>query len=229
MISSPEARSRILERLITLPLHSSTIEEAYGCVLRQDVYAQEDIPAFDRSAMDGYALIADDIAPQLRIVGEIQPGAAPDFKIKRGECARIFTGAPLPEGATQVLMQEDARVENGLVTRLQVSRLAHFAIAARMRGEAICCFPRVVVWARGNSRCWQAWALQADCFALDPNRAFRYRQRNCRTFAISSVRADSRLEQCTRCGICASTSQQDCVPGAGCGRHRSVVEPGAKL
>ena len=61
----------------------------------------------------------------------LQPGALPGFKIERGQCARIFTGAPLPEGATQVLMQEDARVEDGFATRLQESRITHI----RHRGE----------------------------------------------------------------------------------------------
>jgi molybdopterin molybdotransferase len=75
--------------------------------------------------MDGYALIAEDDSPRLRIKGVIQPGAVPAFKIEPGECARIFTGAALPEGATQVLMQEDARVEDGFVTRLHKSKIAH--------------------------------------------------------------------------------------------------------
>jgi molybdopterin molybdotransferase len=131
MISLTEARSQIGAHVAALPPVPVLLEEAYGRILCEDALADEDIPAFDRSAMDGYALIADDITPQLRIVGEIQPGAAPDVQIKRGECARIFTGAQLPEGATQILMQEDARVENGFVTRLQVSRIAHI----RSRGE----------------------------------------------------------------------------------------------
>jgi molybdopterin molybdotransferase len=131
MISLTEARALIWERLSPLPPQMAMLADVYGRVLREDVYAPEDIPAFDRSAMDGYALIAEDNSPRLRITGEIQPGAAPVFKIERGECARIFTGAPLPEGATQVLMQEDARVEDGFMTRLQASRIGHI----RYRGE----------------------------------------------------------------------------------------------
>ena len=80
---------------------------AHGRVLREDVAADADMPAFDRSAMDGYAVGADDDSARLRVVGEVQPGAAPEVAIRRGECARIFTGAQIPHGAGRVLMQED--------------------------------------------------------------------------------------------------------------------------
>lgn len=69
--------------------------------------APEDQPAFDRSAMDGYAIIARDSAERFRVVAEVQAGSQAAITIGPGECARIFTGAPIPQGATQVLMQED--------------------------------------------------------------------------------------------------------------------------
>jgi molybdopterin molybdotransferase len=71
------------------------------------------MPPFDRSAMDGYALRADDLSGRFRIIGEALPGARADFTVAAGECARIFTGAEIPPGATQVLKQEDVRVEDG--------------------------------------------------------------------------------------------------------------------
>lgn len=131
MISLAEARALIWERLFMLPPVPAPLDEAYGRILREDVLASENIPAFDRSAVDGYVLVAEDDSPRFRIKGEIQPGVVPGFKIERGECARIFTGAPLPKGATQVLMQEYAHVAGGFVTRLQSSRIAHI----RHRGE----------------------------------------------------------------------------------------------
>jgi molybdopterin molybdotransferase len=81
--------------------------------------------------MDGYAVALDDDSKQFRVVGEIQPGAAPAFKINRGEAARIFTGAQIPEGASQVLMQENVRVEANSITPLQRNRTTHI----RRRGE----------------------------------------------------------------------------------------------
>src|SRR5580700_6120920 len=111
MISLAEARALIAETISPLPAVAAPLTGANGRVLRQDVSAKEDVPGFDRSAMDGYAIAADDGSEKFRIVAEIQPGAAPQCKIRPGECARIFTGAPIPAGATQVLMQEDVRVE----------------------------------------------------------------------------------------------------------------------
>ncbi|MEI9960042.1 MAG: hypothetical protein WDM76_02595 [Limisphaerales bacterium] len=66
------------------------MDESFGRILRENVRAAEDMPAFDRSAMDGYAVVMNDNSKRFRIIGEIQPGVAPKFKIKRGECARIF-------------------------------------------------------------------------------------------------------------------------------------------
>jgi len=75
--------------------------------------------------MDGYAVGLEDDSKQFRIVGEIQPGVAPKFQINRGECARIFTGAQIPTGASQVLMQENVRVEGGNIFPTQRSRTTH--------------------------------------------------------------------------------------------------------
>jgi len=85
-----------------------------GAVLREDARAGEDMPAFDRSAMDGYA-----VAPgegKLRIVGEARPGVRPEFVVQPGECARIFTGAEIPQGVSRVMMQEDVTVADGWMT-----------------------------------------------------------------------------------------------------------------
>ena len=107
MISLAEARSLISEKVAPLEAAPLPLAEARGRVLREDVAAGEDMPAFDRSAMDGYAVGAEDRAEKFRIVAEIQPGGAPGPELRAGECARIFTGAQIPAGAGQVLMQEN--------------------------------------------------------------------------------------------------------------------------
>jgi molybdopterin molybdotransferase len=81
--------------------------------------------------MDGYAVAANDDSGKFRVIAEIQPGADPKIKIQRGECARIFTGAPIPAGASQVLMQENVRVEGKFIVPLEKSRVTHI----RRRGE----------------------------------------------------------------------------------------------
>ena len=107
MLSLVEARTLIGQ--IVQPLEPVTIPlaAARGRILREDVLATEDLPAFDRSAMDGYAIASDDTSQKFRVVMEVQAGQAPTARIAPGECARIFTGAPIPEGASQVIMQED--------------------------------------------------------------------------------------------------------------------------
>ncbi|MEC9033943.1 MAG: gephyrin-like molybdotransferase Glp, partial [Actinomycetota bacterium] len=90
-----------------------------GLVLAEEVLTSEDVPPFDNTAMDGFAVRSEDTleAPkQLEIVGTIPAGSAPDFSINSGQAARIMTGAPLPEGADAVVMVELTQVEGDQVT-----------------------------------------------------------------------------------------------------------------
>ncbi len=80
-----------------------------GRVLARDIVSDVDMPPFDRSAMDGFAVRAADVAAvpaELEIVEEIRAGESPRRRIGAGECARIMTGAPVPEGADAVVMVE---------------------------------------------------------------------------------------------------------------------------
>ncbi|MDI9646422.1 MAG: molybdopterin biosynthesis protein, partial [Archaeoglobales archaeon] len=86
---------------------------AHSRVLAEDVYAKIDVPPFDRAAMDGYALKAEDTfgadeerPVKMKIVGKIEAGEIPDFEIKSGEAAEISTGAAIPKGANAVVMVE---------------------------------------------------------------------------------------------------------------------------
>ncbi|WP_296247643.1 gephyrin-like molybdotransferase Glp [Pseudomonas sp. UBA4194] len=82
-----------------------------GRVLAEDLFAELDLPPWPNSAMDGYALrLADWTGEPLRVSQKIFAGKAP-APLEAGTCARIFTGAPLPDGADCVEMQENARVE----------------------------------------------------------------------------------------------------------------------
>jgi len=107
LISLTDARAMISRAVSPLEPIVMPLAEAHGRVLREDVLTPEDLPAFDRSAMDGYAVAASDVSARFRIVAELQAGHASEVEIHAGECARIFTGAQIPRGATQVIMQED--------------------------------------------------------------------------------------------------------------------------
>lgn len=131
MLSLSEARALIAQKIHPLPGRPVPLADAAGRILRQNVRAPEDLPAFHRSAMDGYAIAAGDPAEKFRIVAEIQPGAPARRKIAPGQCARIFTGAPIPPGASQVLMQENVRLESDFMIPLFHDAAPHI----RRRGE----------------------------------------------------------------------------------------------
>jgi molybdopterin molybdotransferase len=110
MISVEEALARLLAPLETLPAEQVSLADAVGRVLAEDVAARRTQPPFAVSAMDGYAVRAADVAQapvELRIVAEIPAGAGFGGVVGKGEAARIFTGAPLPEGADAIVIQED--------------------------------------------------------------------------------------------------------------------------
>ena len=99
---------------ISIPTETVSLEESLGRVLADDIISSENIPAFDRSTVDGYALIASDtygssesIPSQLDIVGEILMGQEATINITSGQCVKISTGGMLPEGADSVVMVEN--------------------------------------------------------------------------------------------------------------------------
>jgi molybdopterin molybdotransferase len=110
MISIAEARSFVIGSCRPLPADHLPPEKALGLVLAEPVQANEAVPPFDNSAMDGYALRAADTqegAARLRVVGTLMAGNDPDgVVVGRGEAVRIMTGAPLPAGADAVCMIE---------------------------------------------------------------------------------------------------------------------------
>jgi len=110
MISVEEALARLLAPLEAVPPEQVSLADAVGRVLAEDVAARRTQPPFAVSAMDGYAVRAEDVAKvpaTLRIVAEIPAGAGFGGRLGAGEAARIFTGAPLPDGADAIVIQED--------------------------------------------------------------------------------------------------------------------------
>jgi molybdopterin molybdotransferase len=96
------------------------LDDAPGRVLAEDIKATHAIPPFDRATMDGFAIIASDIASvapyrTLTIVEEIFAGSVPQKRLSTGQAALISTGARLPEGADTVVMVEDTERNGGLV------------------------------------------------------------------------------------------------------------------
>jgi len=115
-----DAERLIVERVAPVEgTETTALRDAVGRVLAEGIIAPVDVPPFDNSAVDGYAVRAADLQAagetRLAIVDRVTAGRAADHALKTGEAIRIFTGAPVPAGADTVFMQEDCRVEGGAV------------------------------------------------------------------------------------------------------------------
>lgn len=138
-----EALQDILRDFSRLEPESVLLMSALGRSLAEDVAAANDLPLFDNSSMDGYAVQAADLASlpaQLTVIGDTPAGTYPDFTVAAGQAARIMTGAPLPPGADVVIPVEqtdDERRGQALPAQVEI-RAAHDAGAyIRRRGEDV--------------------------------------------------------------------------------------------
>lgn len=128
MLSVEEARERVLERVSRLEPEQTPILEALGRVLAENVSAPDHIPPHDNSAMDGYAVRAEDLrapdggAPRLNVIGELAAGDVWPGRVGAGEALRIMTGAPMPAGADTVVRFEDTEDEAETVTILEIPK-----------------------------------------------------------------------------------------------------------
>jgi len=112
LLSVAEALERVLSHAAPLPAEQAPLAEAHGRVLAADLKALRTQPPADVSAMDGYAVRADDLASvpvHLRVIGEVAAGRPFARPVGPGEAARIFTGGVLPEGADTIVIQEHTR------------------------------------------------------------------------------------------------------------------------
>jgi molybdopterin molybdotransferase len=113
LVPLTEARRHVLERCGVLGVASTPIDQALGAVTAEPVIAAEQVPPFDNTAMDGYAVRASDVAGasperpvRLQVVDTLAAGRAPEIPVGEGQAVRIMTGAPMPAGADAVVMVE---------------------------------------------------------------------------------------------------------------------------
>ncbi len=150
LLSVADALERILSEFRPLEVEEIPLEEADGRVLARDIRAPLDLPPFDNSSMDGYALRAADVAaagPQnpvaLRVAGDLPAGRAPAVQVGPGEAARIMTGAPMPAGADAVVPAEDTdqgrapRGDDPLPATVRVYRAVEPGAYVRPAGEDV--------------------------------------------------------------------------------------------
>jgi molybdopterin molybdotransferase len=116
MIPVDAALEIVLRHTPSLGAEEVPLAEALGRVLAEDVSADADMPPFDRSAMDGYAVRASDLARApvvLEVAGQIRAGQWPDQPLRPGQAVQVMTGAPVPAGATAVQPVEKTRALDG--------------------------------------------------------------------------------------------------------------------
>ncbi|MFH5833870.1 gephyrin-like molybdotransferase Glp [Halalkalibaculum sp. DA384] len=132
MISIEEALKIVNEQDIERTVKEVSLEDAQGFWLAEEITSPFDLPSFDNSAMDGYAVSG--ISDEYEIVGEIPAGSTADHTLQPGEAMRIFTGAKVPQNTTAVVMQEKTSVEdNTLYVDEAISKGQHI----RPRGKEL--------------------------------------------------------------------------------------------
>lgn len=173
MLSTQEALAFLLEAASVVDGKETVdVASANGRVLAESVFSGVDVPNADVAAMDGYAVRSQDCAAgnvTLDVTQRIPAGMAGHF-LRPGEAARIFTGAPIPEGADAVVMQEDCRVEGNRVT------LSCFPGAGdwiRLAGEGMKAGARVLEEGTYLKAQHLGLAASAGCVALSVVRRLR--------------------------------------------------------
>ncbi|MCF0064049.1 molybdopterin molybdotransferase MoeA [Dyadobacter chenwenxiniae] len=119
MVTVNEAKQKIIANVQALSVQTVEVRKALGYVLANDILAPMSLPSFRQSSMDGYAILDTDILEKdtiLSLSGESKAGQTITQTLVSGNAIRIFTGAPVPDGATAVVMQENTSAENGTIT-----------------------------------------------------------------------------------------------------------------
>jgi molybdopterin molybdotransferase len=132
------AQQCVLESVKLLGAESVGLEQSLGRVLAEDIRANRDQPPYDVSAMDGFALRSADVAnapATLQVIEDIKAGDMPGKTVQAGQCARIMTGAPVPQGADAVIRVEDTQALSDTQVRINVT--VKPANDIRPRGEGM--------------------------------------------------------------------------------------------
>lgn len=125
MIPIEEAVEIITREAFTLPAETIDLQDSIGRVLAEDIHADMDLPPFDRSQMDGFAVRTEDaknVPARLKIIGESVAGKGFDESLKFGETVRIMTGARVPVGADAVQKVEETKEKDGFVEILEPTK-----------------------------------------------------------------------------------------------------------
>lgn len=125
MITVADALDKLFDLAVSLPAEDVALSQAVDRVLASDLSALRTQPPFDASAMDGYAVQANDagIGASFTVIGESAAGHAYRGTVSAGQAVRIFTGAPVPEGSNLIVLQEDVERTGDTITLTQGFKL----------------------------------------------------------------------------------------------------------
>ena len=150
LLNVDKALENILADIKTLEAETASLPDSHDRVLAEDIISPIDLPPFDNSAMDGYAIRYEDSAgasqstpATLAVTMDIMAGSAPDLALEAGQAARIMTGAPIPDGATAVIPVEDTNddwakgEDSPLPSEVQICRSLSLGENIRRAGENI--------------------------------------------------------------------------------------------
>jgi molybdopterin molybdotransferase len=108
-----------------LPAEKVAVRSARGRVLAADQLSRVDLPPFDKSAVDGYALLEGDDSPSYRVLGTVAAGQAASLPLSPGATVKVMTGAQIPAGTGRVVMQEHTQERDGVMSVVQRSAAAN--------------------------------------------------------------------------------------------------------
>ena len=131
-----DAQRLVLDSITRLETETVRLEQSVGRVLAQEIRANRDLPPYDVSAMDGFALRSADVAggpAELTVIEDIKAGDLPTQTVVAGQCARIMTGAPVPPGADAVIRVEDTQEVSA--NRVQINKPVKPKNDVRPQGE----------------------------------------------------------------------------------------------
>ena len=135
MLQVEEAQARVMAEVVVGPPESVALDDSLGRVLREDIVATNDLPGADNSAMDGYAIRADDVANApvtLPVIADIPAGHPTDLRLEPGTAMRIMTGAFVPAGADAVVQVE---LTDGGLERVTIAKSVSRGASIRGRAE----------------------------------------------------------------------------------------------
>jgi molybdopterin molybdotransferase len=129
MITTEEALKIINENITPLATEVIGYIGSINRILAEPVYSDVNFPPFNKATMDGYACRKTDLHEPLTVIEEIPAGKVPKKRINSGECAKILTGAEVPEGADTVVMKEDIKIlDNGQIRFMLGSSSANISL-----------------------------------------------------------------------------------------------------